>query len=90
VAVLSWYSCCSLITEHTGSDIVVTVEETEDGFAVQDNGDGILEEHIDDIFEFGYSSERRGTGFVSQLSEKLQKHTVGILKLKTETGQDSK
>lgn len=53
---------CNAI-EHAGSDIVVTVEETEDGFAVQDNGDGIPEEHIDDIFEFGYSSERRGTGF---------------------------
>ncbi|MFD1571341.1 hybrid sensor histidine kinase/response regulator [Halorubrum laminariae] len=71
--------------EHAGDDVTVTVGEiggdrgpTEGGdsqkrFYVEDNGPGIPEEHREDVFEMGFSTEEDGTGFglpiVAQIAE---------------------
>lgn len=49
--------------EHGGPEVKITVEQTEDGFAVSDDGPGIPEDEIDKIFETGYSTTTDGTGF---------------------------
>ncbi|WP_227354936.1 hybrid sensor histidine kinase/response regulator [Haladaptatus salinisoli] len=48
---------------HAGDDPHVRVEAVRDGFAIGDDGYGIPPEKRDRIFEDGFSTERRGTGF---------------------------
>lgn len=45
-----------------GADLVVTVEPTEDGFAVSDNGPGIDPDVRDRLFESGVTTESGNTG----------------------------
>ena len=47
--------------EHNGADVTVAVEETADGFALEDDGTGISPARRDRIFEEGYSGAD-GTG----------------------------
>lgn len=49
--------------EHGGEDVTVTVGELEDGFYVADDGPGIPEGKRDEVFEPGYSTAEKGTGF---------------------------
>jgi signal transduction histidine kinase len=59
--------------EHAGSDVSVTVTETEAGFAVVDDGPGVPQEECEVVFEAGYSTADNGTGFglniVSQIAD---------------------
>ena len=48
--------------EHGGADVHVTVGDTEDGFYVVDDGDGIPPKHRDRIFESGYTTGADGSG----------------------------
>lgn len=48
---------------HAGPDVTVRVELLSDGFAVTDDGPGIPDDERDDIFEYGYSATKGGTGF---------------------------
>ncbi|MFW6152745.1 MAG: response regulator [Halobacteriota archaeon] len=43
--------------EHGGDDVVITVGTTESGFYLQDDGEGIPEEHRDSVFDPGYSTD---------------------------------
>ena len=49
--------------EHGGSTVTVTVGSLDDGFYIEDNCPGIHEEHRDNIFDLGYSTNEAGTGF---------------------------
>jgi len=51
--------------EYGGEGVTVRVGTLEDGFYVEDDGDGIPEEIRDDIFEFGTSTNTDGTGCLS-------------------------
>jgi signal transduction histidine kinase len=46
--------------EHGGEGVTVRVGTLEDGFYVEDDGDGIPEEIRDDVFEFGTSTNTDG------------------------------
>ena len=48
--------------QHGGSEVEVTVERTERGFAVADSGSGIPDERREKVFESGYSTRDEGTG----------------------------
>lgn len=49
--------------EHSDEPVQITVTETENGFAIADNGTGIPAAAYEDIFEPGYSTDDMGTGF---------------------------
>jgi len=49
--------------EHGGDDVTVTVGDLDDGFYVEDDGPGIPAEDREAVFEFGYTTDARGTGF---------------------------
>jgi PAS domain S-box-containing protein len=49
--------------EHGGDNVTVTVGELDDGFYVEDDGDGISEADQSQVFETGYSTSDDGTGF---------------------------
>ncbi|GCF13970.1 hypothetical protein Harman_19050 [Haloarcula mannanilytica] len=49
--------------EHGGDDVTVTVGELDNGFYVEDDGDGIPEGDQSQVFETGYSTSDDGTGF---------------------------
>ncbi|ELZ41680.1 signal-transducing histidine kinase [Halorubrum californiense DSM 19288] len=49
--------------EHAGPDVHVTVDTTTDGFCVADNGPGIPLDERDQVFDTGYTTEGKGTGF---------------------------
>ncbi len=49
--------------EHAGSDVTVSVGELTDGFYVADDGPGIPADAREDVFDAGYSTTDRGTGF---------------------------
>ena len=44
-------------------DVTITVGELADGFYLADDGSGIPEDERDDVFEAGYTTSKRGTGF---------------------------
>ncbi|WP_436902313.1 histidine kinase N-terminal 7TM domain-containing protein [Halovenus halobia] len=48
--------------EHGGSDVVVRVGSSSDGFYIEDDGPGIPEEMHDEIFESGTTTNANGTG----------------------------
>ncbi|QSG05811.1 Signal transduction histidine kinase [Halapricum desulfuricans] len=49
--------------QHSDGDVTVVVGELENGFFVADNGPGIPPDERDTVFESGYSTDKRGTGF---------------------------
>ncbi|WP_135365764.1 sensor histidine kinase [Halosimplex halophilum] len=44
-------------------DLTVTVELTADGFAVADDGTGVPPDAVDEVFEYGHTTDADGTGF---------------------------
>lgn len=48
--------------EHGGSDVTIAIGQTESGFFVEDDGQGIPERTRTDVFTYGYSSQPDGTG----------------------------
>ncbi len=49
--------------DHAGEGVTVTVGDVEGGFFVADDGTGIPESERETVFETGYSTAERGTGF---------------------------
>lgn len=49
--------------EHTDGEVTIRVGALEDGFYVEDDGQGIPPGERADVFEPGYSTSRTGTGF---------------------------
>ena len=57
--------------EHAGPAVTVTVEDIEDGLAVEDNGPGVPETDRETVFEAGYSTSTHGTGFGLRIVEQV-------------------
>ncbi|MFB6119104.1 sensor histidine kinase [Halosegnis sp.] len=53
------------------SRVVVTVEATEDGFRVYDDGPGLSSEEREQAFEYGFTTADRGTGFGLAIVEEI-------------------
>ena len=47
--------------DHSGAS-TVTVTRTPDGFAIEDDGDGVDDADEESLFEFGYTTDEDGTG----------------------------
>ncbi|ELZ91445.1 HTR-like protein [Haloferax mucosum ATCC BAA-1512] len=72
--------------EHGGNDITLWVGVTDDGFYVEDSGEGIPADRRDDIFESGFSTNRGGTGLgLAIVAEIADAHGWEI---RVETGRD--
>jgi signal transduction histidine kinase len=48
--------------DHVGGDFTVTIGELQNGFDLEDDGPGILEEELDRIVTEGHSTSHRRTG----------------------------
>lgn len=48
--------------KHAGPNVRVSIDTTDDGFAVEDDGPGVTESDRARIFEMGYSGRHSGTG----------------------------
>jgi PAS domain S-box-containing protein len=57
--------------EHGGSDVTVTVGDTDDGFYVADDGVGLPEPVSGSVFEAGYTTADDGTGFGLSIVEEV-------------------
>ena len=57
--------------EHAGDDVSVSVGELADGFYVEDDGHGIPADAREDVFEVGYSTSDRGTGFGLRIVQQI-------------------
>ncbi|RLM82217.1 sensor histidine kinase, partial [Halobellus sp. Atlit-38R] len=49
--------------EHGGDDVTVGVGKINNGFYVEDSGDGIPDDAREQVFDHGYSTGEGGTGF---------------------------
>jgi len=49
--------------DHGPEDVTLEVGFTDDGFYVADDGPGIPDDEVDEIFEYGYTTHDEGTGF---------------------------
>ncbi|WP_436925855.1 GAF domain-containing protein [Halosimplex amylolyticum] len=57
--------------EHGGADVTVTVGRTADGFFVADDGPGVPADSREEIFDVGFSTDDRGTGFGLNIVEQI-------------------
>jgi PAS domain S-box-containing protein len=57
--------------EHGGESVTVTVGSLDDGFHVEDDGQGIPPEKRDTVFEAGYTTADQGTGFGLSIVEQI-------------------
>jgi len=57
--------------EHGGDDVTVMVGELADGFYVEDDGAGIPDDEREAVFEAGYTTDRRGTGFGLSIASRV-------------------
>lgn len=57
--------------EHAGPDVTIRVTMLADGVAIEDDGPGIPEAERDDVFEPGYTTKERGTGFGLNIVRKV-------------------
>jgi PAS domain S-box-containing protein len=72
--------------EGDAADITVSIERTETGFAVGDDGVGIPEEHRSTVFDHGYSGANGGTGLgLSIVAEIAEAHGWTV---RAESGSD--
>jgi signal transduction histidine kinase len=49
--------------EHGGDDVAITVADTDEGFAVDDDGPGVPADERDTVFDLGTTDSADGTGF---------------------------
>lgn len=62
-------------TDEQDESVRITVGELEDGFYIEDDGDGITESERNRLFESGYSTKVDGTGFgLSIVREIVEAH----------------
>ncbi|XGI83958.1 response regulator [Halorutilales archaeon Cl-col2-1] len=57
--------------EHGGDDVSIHVGSLEDGFYVEDDGEGISEDESEKIFDHGYTTTDEGTGFGLSIVESI-------------------
>lgn len=57
--------------EHGGDTVTITVGPLTDGFYVEDTGFGILPGERDAVFDAGYSTSEKGTGFGLAIVEQI-------------------
>jgi signal transduction histidine kinase len=57
--------------EHAGDSVTVSIGLTDDGFYIEDSGDGIPQSERDAVFEAGYSETAQGTGLGLQIVEQI-------------------
>jgi signal transduction histidine kinase len=55
-------NCFRNAVEYGSVEVTVEAGSTPDGFYVADNGPGVPREHVDDVFEHGYTTSGDGTG----------------------------
>jgi len=73
--------------EHGGPGVTVRVHDTETGFAVADNGDGIPPGQHDEVFERGFTTTGDGTGFGLAIVETIvQAHGWSITVTESDAG----
>ncbi|SDE89672.1 ATP-binding protein [Halorientalis regularis] len=59
------------LADPESSSVTVTVGVTDDGFYVADDGPGIPEEHVGNLFEYGYTTTDDGTGLGLSIVETM-------------------
>jgi PAS domain S-box-containing protein len=75
------------VVDHNDPPLVVRVGRLENGFYVEDDGDGIPEDGRDDIFEHGYTTSETGTGFgLSIVEDIVEAHGWTIAVTESEEG----
>lgn len=57
--------------EHGGDDVTVTVGSLPDGFSVADDGPGFDPDSVEQLFEYGYTTDDDGTGFGLSIVESI-------------------
>ncbi|SER17011.1 PAS domain S-box protein [Natrinema salaciae] len=73
--------------EHVGDDVTITVEPTDDGFAIADDGPGVPSTDREQILESGYSTSPDGTGFgLAIVSEVVDAHGWSVTVGESEAG----
>jgi PAS domain S-box-containing protein len=73
--------------EHADEAATVRVGLTEDGFFVADDGPGIPAEEREEIFDHGYTTNDRGTGFgLSIVSRVVDAHGWSVVVTDSESG----
>jgi len=73
--------------EHGDRGVTVVVGDLSDGFYVADDGSGIAEAERDEVFEAGYSTGTRGTGFgLSIVQEIADAHGWDVRITESESG----
>jgi len=73
--------------DHGRPDATVSLEVTETGFTITDDGPGIPPEHRDHVFENGYSTEAGGTGLGLSIVERVvAAHGWDIRAAESDTG----
>lgn len=65
--------------EHGGTDVTITIGALDNGFYVEDNGQGISEANRDSVLESGFSTKTDGTGFGLRIvNEIIMNHNWGL------------
>ncbi|MBO4248072.1 PAS domain S-box protein [Halomicrobium sp. IBSBa] len=59
------------VASHAGPGVTVTVDRTEDGLFVADDGPGIEPSERDDVLEYGYTTTDHGTGYGLTIVEQI-------------------
>jgi len=72
--------------EYGGEGVTVRVGTLEDGFYVEDDGDGIPEEIRDDIFEFGTSTNTDGRNGLPIVEGIVEAHDWEITATESDDG----
>ncbi|MDY6775386.1 MAG: response regulator [Halobacteria archaeon] len=57
--------------EHGGDDVSIHVGSIENGFYVEDDGEGISDEERENVFDHGYTTTDEGTGFGLSIVESI-------------------
>lgn len=61
--------------EHGGEDVTITVGPLDNGFYIEDNGQGIPENVHDSLLKYGFSTKTDGTGFgLNIVNEIVENH----------------
>lgn len=73
--------------EHTTPPVTVSVGSLDEGFYVADDGPGIDEEYREEVFEPGYTTDEKGTGFGLSIVKRIaDAHGWAVRVTDSETG----